>query len=71
MRATSGGFLKARGYALLLILLLTDSNTGMMMGLSQPPWTLNWKPHVKDSGQRVSFVVQQKWIQLETMSLRV
>lgn len=32
--------------------LLTGSDLDMMVELSQPSWTLNWKAHVEDGGQK-------------------
>lgn len=39
---------KLRGYALLLIPLLAGSNVDMMVEVSQPFWTLDWKFCVED-----------------------
>ena len=50
MSATSK--VKVRGYALLLTPLLVGSKVDMMVEVSQPSWTLDWKFFIEDGGQK-------------------
>lgn len=43
---------KVRRHALLLIPLLDGFNVDVMVEVSQPSWTLDWKFCVEDGGQR-------------------